>query len=267
MADTEFWIERAIQGMKEELRNRLMQRPEVLYANTLQLDNALARLARDPASNVQSFDQLCPEYRARPLVGPAYDPGSPITGTQLQHQGKRPHHLQRNARLQEVLNALQRLQGRPVGLQTEHEARSCQIFIHTQLRNQAEELITSRLHGRSRTRISYWVLLQLQGPRGGVQLHVARVERYLRVTAAPMRQQEQQLRLAVCTVFRQKPMREGMHVIRQPDVLFAERAYDVEDIVTLLVSAQPGQCRLTRQRDVRHQGEMLFMQYNKFSRL
>ena len=140
-------------------------------------------------------------------------------------------------------------------------------------------MITSKQHSASRTRISYFVLLQLVGPLGGRQLRVARVEQYLQVKPAPVQPQPASqpplqlpadvsvLRLAICTVFAAKPMRGQLHVMQPEEVQYAGRAFSVDDIVTILVSVYPGRAAGTRQHDASDCGKILLMQYNNLSRM
>ena len=109
-------------------------------------------------------------------------------------------------------------------------------------------------------------------------MRVARVEHYLRVVPAttqprPASQQQPhqadipELRLAVCTVFTAKPMRGQLHVVQPEEVQHSHRAFSVDDIATLLVSAHPGRAAGTRQHDAADQGKILLMQYNNLSRM
>ena len=160
--DSEFWVERGIQSVKEELRYCLMQKPEGLYTNTLLLDNALARMPRDQDSHVQTFDQLCPGYRAKPLTGPIFDAGD-ADGMQLLHKGRISSGVELLRLRQLAVGWLQRQPMAVEGLQSPQQRDSMQLYMHTQLHKQGEALIASLQHSRLRSRISYFVLLQLVG--------------------------------------------------------------------------------------------------------
>ena len=276
--DLEFFIERGVQHMKEEMRNRITQKPETLYANSLLLDSAMAALWQDQHGQLLTFDDLCPDYRARPLTGTAYDSGDPDTGTQMLHKGRAPRQAEQ-ADFGRQLAAYGRTMQHAGLYKMQSAIREARVYMHTQLHRGGEELITSRKHARSRSRISYYTLLDITGPRGGSHLRVARVEYYLRVLPAQLQHQGQQqqqqpsapLRLAVCTVFKPMGMRSSgqLHVVDPQQVEHDHLAISVDDIVTLLVSAHLGRnaAGKTQKHDAADHGLIMFMQYNNLSRM
>lgn len=61
--------------VKSSVKYRTTSCPELVIANDVLLDSALARVrARYPLLAL-SFDDLVPKYRAQPLAGEAYDEG------------------------------------------------------------------------------------------------------------------------------------------------------------------------------------------------
>ena len=195
--DNELCIERAVQDGKGEMRNRVSFRPEIMCANANLLSCALAALRHQQADSLRDFDGLCPGFRAKLLSGRSYDSEDPSTGTQLLHKGRAPHRPEQAVLLQQVRTYVH-LRSEPLtAFQPSSSITHSQILVHTQLHKGGEELITSRMHARSRSRISYYVLLQLQGPRGGALSRIARVEHYLRVLPAQAHEDAAALRLAV----------------------------------------------------------------------
>ena len=156
-----------IQSMKEELRYRLMHNSEVLYTNTLLLDNALARMPQ-----LQTFDQNCPGYRAKPLTDPVYTAWD-ASGMQLLHKGRIRTGVELVRLRQLVVDWLQRQSMAVEGLQNPQQRNSMQLYVHTQLHKQGKELITSLQHSQLRSSISRFVLLQLVGPPRGIHKRVA----------------------------------------------------------------------------------------------
>ena len=82
------------------------------------------------------------------------------------------------------------------------------LQLHSQLLKQGNELVTSRLHRRSRSRVSYYVLLQLTDSHQ----RVADVLYYVRVQPLFQCAQAAPLRLAVCKVFSTRARRGELHV-------------------------------------------------------
>lgn len=54
-------MERTIQVVKADLRQRISRCPETLFMADYCLNEALNNLARDP--NMKTFDEWCPAYR------------------------------------------------------------------------------------------------------------------------------------------------------------------------------------------------------------
>ena len=113
-------------------------------------------------------------------------------------------------------------------------------------------------HGRSRSRLSYHVLLQM-----GVQQQVGRVEYYLKLqsssdlAAAP-------LRLAFCTLFQQRARVGALYSAKASAVEAFPRAVNVDAIITLLATAEPS---MANKYDNRDHGKLFFMIYGNRSRM
>ena len=117
---------------------------------------------------------------------------------------------------------------------------SCSVLIHSQVLKQGSELITSRQHHRSRSRVSFFVLLQLTSSHQ----RVAEVLYYTRVQprTAPVQASSAicTLRLAVCNVFASKPRLATLHVVGPNAVQHAAKAFSIDNVVTVLASAHLG---------------------------
>ena len=104
--------------------------------------------------------------------------------------------------------------------------------MHSQVLKQRGELITSRMHHRSRSRVSFYVLLQLTLN----QQRVAEVLYYLRVQLPA----GLAMRLAVCKVFAARARRGVVHVVDPNNVQHVARAFSVDNLVILLAGRIPG---------------------------
>ena len=131
--------------------------------------------------------------------------------------------------------------------------------MHSQVLKQRGELITSRMHHRSRSRVSFYVLLQLTLN----QQRVAEVLYYLRVQppAGPA------MRLAVCKVFAARARRGVLHVVDPNNVQHDARAFSVDNLVTVLASAHPGRNISKLHNDAADRGKIFFMQYGNLSKM
>ena len=90
--------------------------------------------------------------------------------------------------------------------QGEEAWRIQDVLLFSQVSKHGDELITSRSHGRSRSRISYYVLVQM-----GASEQLARVEYFLNVLAAPD-SNVAPLRLAVCTLYQPRARSGELYV-------------------------------------------------------
>ena len=259
----ELFLERGIQRMKEELRYRLTQKPETLYAGSVLLDHCLARLQRSNPGQLKDFYGTCPWYRDKPLSGAAYDQPDADSGTQLQHRGRPLRRGERDKMVQIVDAFLTRQQPRTPGFEGVGGS-ACRVHVHTQVCKTGDEMITSREHHRSRSRVSYYVLMQMSA----AQQRIARIEYFLRVQPPiSSSQPDTALRLAVCTVFAPRAQQGPLLVANPTRIQYEERAFDVDNIATLLVSAHPGRNSSTLNNDADDRGKIFFMRYGNLSKM
>lgn len=64
-----------VSQVKSGVKFRTSADPELLIMSDVLLDCALAQVHSKEAAHARTFDDLVPEYRARPLEGPKVDQG------------------------------------------------------------------------------------------------------------------------------------------------------------------------------------------------
>ena len=102
-----------------------------------------------------TFDELCPDYRSRPMQGPRFDVDTGVGHGSLVGMGKQ---LKLSAEQLEVVNAYLGPQLQ-VALTNELPARYM-CYRHTVANIHGDQLATSLAHKRSVTRISSYVLVR-----------------------------------------------------------------------------------------------------------
>ena len=114
-------------------------------------DLALRKLAA--LGDVRTFDELCPDYRSRPMQGARFDVDPGAGRGWLVHMGKQ---LELSADEQGLVIAhLRGPEGLPDGLPT-----SFMCYRHTVANIHGDQLATSLAHRRSITRISSYVMVR-----------------------------------------------------------------------------------------------------------
>ena len=114
-------------------------------------DLALRKLAA--SGDVRTFDELCPDYRSRPMQGPRFDVDPGAGRGWLVHMGKQ---LELSADERGMVNAhLRGPEGLPDGLPT-----SFMCYRHTVANIHGDQLATSLAHRRSITRVSSYVIVR-----------------------------------------------------------------------------------------------------------
>ena len=143
------------------------------------------------------------------------------------------------------------------------------VLKHAQVLKQGSELIASRMHHRSRSRVSFFVLLQLTP----THQRVAEVLYYLRVqppAAAAIPAEglgALALRLAVCKVFTARARQGSLHVVDPSSVQHEARAFSVDNLVTVLASAHPGRNNGRLNNDAADRGKIFLMQSGNLSKM
>jgi hypothetical protein len=243
---TEWWVERGLQEPKAVCKYRLSQNPEVLMVNELLTRHALSKLA---ASGVAAtFDDIVPEYRSKPLNGPAFDSGDRDTNILLLHAGTlltgySPNDRLRQERMAELCVARDATAGfvhiyRPGGCARRQRRRSG-THLHTQPGQpwRPRDLLQPGAQPCPRSG-GYWVLVTFRG-----QQYLGEIIRYLRVMVPPQLDlaaagEVQPLRLAICRFF--NPLRQQGQVFRVSTSSPADgrrlRAVDIAQIDTALIS-------------------------------
>ena len=128
--------------------------PEVTAVRGFLEDQALEKLAA--TGQMRSFDDLCPNFRSRPMEGPGYDQQFSLGGGSMVQLGKA---LRLSAQELEVLPAYLAGRKESEGLDPVlPEGTVC--YRHTVANLRGEQLATSVAHKRSSSRVSSYVLVR-----------------------------------------------------------------------------------------------------------
>ena len=206
--ETELWLERLLQYLKSKTKYQTTCEPEKVMGNLILVDMAMAQLqASFPM--LKTFDDWIPEYRDAELTGPQYDDDYESVNRML-FPGKRPAVRAGGTGLSilwdaDVKPALQGViedairQGNNDFQVEDLDEPSLQVWLHTAAYVHNDEIITSKLHGRSRTRESHYVLVEY----GGTE-RIAEVVYFARLVLPTVVQGVNKvMRVAVCDLFKQ----------------------------------------------------------------
>ncbi|BDA42812.1 hypothetical protein COCOBI_03-7050 [Coccomyxa sp. Obi] len=197
----EFWLERLMQLVKENLKYRICMCPERLFISDHCLDLALDNCSRQPG--IRSFDEWCPSYRSLPLRGNKEDMDEgDEEGRQMIGVGKAIRRGDQSAVHEVAASFLRRL--RPAGWALENLSPNCSnIRRFFQADIPLVGSVNAADYSRAKSRVSYYVLYRLAVGRQGNEREehrVAKVKEFLMLRPAEDQADADLLRLAVCDV-------------------------------------------------------------------
>ena len=135
--ESEFWVEGLVQLTKSTTKYRTSDHPEILLANMLLNQLALAEVKRDFAFKsgmpyIMSFDEMVPKYRSAAIAVLRHDSPDPDTGTQLLGAGSVPasNSTDQEQMFQSLRLAASHYPDEWLGWPVELDANTCEVTIY-----------------------------------------------------------------------------------------------------------------------------------------